>query len=136
MHNMWIKLNWLPNLKGLARTPTLIQIKLNIINYLLTNKSDDKHAEEDPEDVAEDVHEDDGDEGDGEAGLALSLLALSSTEDLPGLPDAQEDLGVHVDQAKEGQNPGGEGGVPDQGKGVPGKRGHKNTCSSLLPRPL
>ena len=51
------------------------------------------------------MHEDDGDEGDGEAGLALSLLALSSAEDLPGLPDTQEDLGVHVDQAKEGQNP-------------------------------
>ena len=65
----------------------------------LTDKGDHKDAQEDPEDVAGDVHEDDrdegggdlpedvagdmheddGDEGDGEARLALPLLVLATT---------------------------------------------------------
>ena len=71
-----------------------------------TDKGDHKDAEEDPEDVtgdmheddgdegdddipedvAGDVHEDDGDEGDGQACLALPLLALATTQHLPGFP--------------------------------------------------
>ena len=34
-------------------------------------------------------------------------------------PYTDENLEVHVDEADEGENPGGEGGVPDQGEGVP-----------------
>ena len=39
-----------------------------------------------PEDVTGDVHEDDGDEGDGQTRLALPLLALATTQHLPGFP--------------------------------------------------
>ena len=39
-----------------------------------------------PEDVAEDVHEDDGDEGAGEAELALPLLALLTAQHLASFP--------------------------------------------------
>ena len=38
---------------------------------------------------------------------------------LPALADPDEYLEVHVDQADEGEDPGGEGGVPDEGQGVP-----------------
>ena len=38
---------------------------------------------------------------------------------LPTLADADEDLQVHVDQANEGEDPSGEGGVPDQAQCVP-----------------
>ena len=34
-------------------------------------------------------------------------------------PYTDENLEVHVDEADEGENPRGEGGVPDQGEGVP-----------------
>ena len=34
-------------------------------------------------------------------------------------PYTDENLEVHVDEADEGENPSGEGGVPDQGEGVP-----------------
>ena len=40
--------------------------------------------------------------------------------DLSTLSNAQEYLQVHVDQTYEGEHPGGEGGVPDQGQRVPG----------------
>ena len=39
-----------------------------------------------PEAVAEDVHEDDGDEGDSEAELTLSLLALLPAQHLASFP--------------------------------------------------
>ncbi len=38
---------------------------------------------------------------------------------LSTLADTDEDLQVHVDQADEGEHPGGEGGVPDQTQCVP-----------------
>ena len=38
---------------------------------------------------------------------------------LPTLADSNEDLQVHVDQADEGQDPRGEGGMPDEAQGVP-----------------
>ena len=38
----------------------------------------------------------------------------------PHIPDRQEDLWVHVEQGQEGKEARGEGGVPDQGQGVPG----------------
>ena len=44
---------------------------------------------------------------------------MTTTTDLSALPDAHEDLQVHVDEADEGQDPGGEGGVPDQRQRVP-----------------
>ena len=44
-----------------------------------TYEADHQDAEEDAEHVAEDVHEHDGDEGDGQVGLALPLLALPAT---------------------------------------------------------
>ena len=34
-------------------------------------------------------------------------------------PDAEENLEVHVDETDEGKNSSGEGGVPDEGEGVP-----------------
>ena len=47
------------------------------------------------------------------------MTCLAATTDLSALPDAHEYLQVHVDEADEGQDPGGEGGVPDQGQRVP-----------------
>lgn len=38
---------------------------------------------------------------------------------LSTLADTDENLQVHVDQADEGEHPGGEGGVPDQAQCVP-----------------
>ena len=45
-----------------------------------THQDDDQEAQEDPEDVAEDVHEDDGEEGDGQARLTPPLLALHTQQ--------------------------------------------------------
>ena len=45
----------------------------------LTYEGDYEDAEEDTQDVAQDVHQHDGDEGDGQTRLTLSLLALSTT---------------------------------------------------------
>ena len=44
---------------------------------------------------------------------------------LSALPDAQEYLEVHVDEADEGEDPGGEGGVPDEREGVPAPANHQ-----------
>ena len=49
---------------------------------LLTYKSNDQNSEENPEGVTEDVHQDDGDESDGEVELTPPLLILTATEDL------------------------------------------------------
>ena len=50
----------------------------------------------------------------------FSQIGLAATiHCLLALPDAHEDLQVHVDEADEGQDPGGEGGVPDQRQRVP-----------------
>ena len=38
---------------------------------------------------------------------------------LPTLPNADEDLRVHVEEGDEGENAGGEGGVPGQRQRVP-----------------
>ena len=38
---------------------------------------------------------------------------------LSALPDAEEYLEVHIDEAYEGQDPGSEGGVPDERESVP-----------------
>ena len=65
------------------------------------------------------MHEDNGEEGDGQVGLTLSPLALPPTQHLPALPDPQEDAEVHVGEAQQRQHPCGQGGVPDQGQGVP-----------------
>ena len=48
----------------------------------LTYKRDHEDSEEDPKGVTEDVHEDDGDQGDAKIALALSSLTLSSTQNL------------------------------------------------------
>ena len=45
---------------------------------MLTYEHNNEDAKEDPEDVAEDVHEDDGYESDGKAHLPLPLLTLTS----------------------------------------------------------
>ena len=47
-------------------------------HLMLTYEHDNEDAKEDPEDVAEDVHEHNGDESDGQAHLPLTLLTLSS----------------------------------------------------------
>ena len=52
-----------------------------------TYKSYNKDAEEDPEGIADDVHEDDGGEGDGEAHLSQPLTTLSPAEDVPCSPE-------------------------------------------------
>ncbi len=39
--------------------------------------------------------------------------------DLPTLPDADEDLRVHVEEGDEGEDAGGEGGMPGHGQRVP-----------------
>ena len=52
------------------------------MSSLLTYEHDNEDAKEDPEDVAEDVHHDNGDEGDGKAHLPLSLLTLSTAQNL------------------------------------------------------
>ena len=39
--------------------------------------------------------------------------------DLSALPDAEEYLEVHIDEAYEGKDPCSEGGVPDEREGVP-----------------
>jgi hypothetical protein len=38
---------------------------------------------------------------------------------LSTLPDADEDLRVHVEEGDEGEDAGGEGGMPGQGQRVP-----------------
>ena len=38
----------------------------------------------------------------------------------PHKPDSKEDLRVHVGQGEEGEDASGQGGVPEQGQGVPG----------------
>ena len=38
---------------------------------------------------------------------------------LSALPDADKDVGVHVEEGDEGQDPCGQRGVPGQGQGVP-----------------
>ena len=48
-------------------------------NELLTNKSHHQDTKEDSEGIADNVHEDNGDQGDRQVGLALSPLAASST---------------------------------------------------------
>ena len=55
--------------------------------FIHTYESDNKDAEEDPEGVADDVHEDDGGEGDGEAHLSQPLATLSPAEDVPCSPE-------------------------------------------------
>ena len=37
----------------------------------------------------------------------------------PHKPDSKEDLRVHVGQGEEGEDASGQGGVPEQGQGVP-----------------
>ncbi len=44
---------------------------------------------------------------------------MRSDADLPTLPDADEDLRVHVEECDEGEDAGGEGGMPGQGQRVP-----------------
>ena len=58
-----------------------------------TYESYNKDTEEDPEGVADDVHEDDRGEGDGKAHLSQPLTTLSPAEDVPR-PPAVNDLQV------------------------------------------
>ena len=55
-----------------------------------TYESYNKDTEEDPEGVADDVHEDDGGEGDGKAHLSQPLTTLSPAEDVPCSPDDKD----------------------------------------------
>ena len=48
----------------------------------ITYEGDNENTEEDPEGVAEDVHEDDGDQGDAKITLTLPFLTLPSTQNL------------------------------------------------------
>ena len=48
--------------------------------FIHTYESDNKDAEEDPEGVADDVHEDDGGKSEGKAHLPKPLATLSTTE--------------------------------------------------------
>ena len=83
--------------------------------------------------------------GHRQAHLSKTLTAFSSAEygsRPPGVleyherkksiyvPDRQEDLWVHVEQGQEGKEARGEGGVPDQGQGVPGL--HFNFSHSIV----
>ena len=56
--------------------------------FIHTYESDNKDAEEDPEGVADDVHEDDGGKSEGKAHLSQPLTTLSPAEDVPCSPDA------------------------------------------------
>ena len=95
----------------------------SVSRSLLTHKSNNKDSKEDPEDVTKNVHEYDGEESDCQSGFSLSPLGLSSAEKLPCLPDAEEDLRVHVDEPDEGQHRDGESGMPEQGERVPEDEG-------------
>ena len=57
-----------------------------------TYESYNKDSKEDPEGVADDVHEHDGGEGDGEAHLPQPLAAFSPTEDVARPPDRKTNL--------------------------------------------
>ena len=48
--------------------------------FIHTYESDNKDAEEDPEGVADDVHEDDGGKSEGKAHLPKPLATLSTAE--------------------------------------------------------
>ena len=62
-------------------------------NFLIrTYESHNKDAKEDPEGVADDVHEHDGGEGDGEAHLPQSLTAFSPAENVARPPDKDDKL--------------------------------------------
>ena len=62
-----------------------------------TYKSYNKDAKEDPEGVADDVHDDDGGEGDGKAHLSQALTTLSPAEDVPGPPEESCQFAGSVD---------------------------------------
>ena len=51
---------------------------------------------------------------------------------LSALAYLQEDVHVHVDEADEGEHPRGEGGVPDQGQGVPEDEGWVTSCLAWI----
>ena len=57
---------------------------------------------------------------------------MQATADLSTLPDADEDLDVHVDKADEGEDPRGEGWVPDEGQGVPEDEGWVTSCLAWI----
>ena len=57
-------------------------IWFNIKKFWLTNQGYNENTKKDTESIAEDVHEDDGDEGDCQVELTLPLLAASATQDL------------------------------------------------------
>ena len=64
---------------------------------MLTYEHDNEDAKEDPEDVAEDVHHDDGDEGDGKAQLPLSLLTLSTAQNFSSFSARDFDFCLNID---------------------------------------
>ena len=67
------------------------------MSSLLTYEHDNEDAKEDPEDVAEDVHHDDGDEGDGKAHLPLALLALATAQNLSSFSARDLDFCLNID---------------------------------------
>ena len=49
---------------------------------ILTDKSHDQDSQDDPEGITEEVHQDNGEEGDGQVKLRSSFLILASAENL------------------------------------------------------
>ena len=66
-------------------------------NRMLTYEHDNEDAKEDPEDVAQDVHHHDGDEGDGKAHLPLALLTLATAQNLSSFSATDLDFCLNVD---------------------------------------
>ena len=59
---------------------------------ILTDECDYEDAEDDPEDVAEDVHDHDGEESHRQVELALSLLVLPPAQNLGESSEAELDI--------------------------------------------
>ena len=66
-------------------------------NRMLTYEHDNEDAKEDPEDVAQDVHHDDRDEGDGKAHLPLALLTLATAQNLSSFSARDLDFCLNID---------------------------------------
>ena len=56
--------------------------KIHCIDNSVTDKGHHQDSQDDPEGVTKEVHEDDGEEGDGQVKLRSSFLILASTENL------------------------------------------------------
>ena len=63
---------------------------------ILTDECDYEDAEDDPEDVAEDVHDHDGEESHRQVELALTLLVLPPAQNLGESSEAELDISLEL----------------------------------------